>query len=77
MKKIVIISILLMLSGSAVGDGIGTANTPSISGGIGGGINEFDGGISSGKPTPLTPCGDGQLDFQDACGTTLYMVIWR
>lgn len=25
--------------------------------------------------TPATPCSDGQLDFSDACNTTLYMVV--
>lgn len=34
-------------------------------------------GGKSGTGTPTTPCNAGQLDFQDACGTTQYMVILR
>lgn len=72
----VIMLILLLLSGSASGDGINNPNIPGVYG-MGGGF-QFDGGIGSGQSsTPTTPCGDGQLDFQDACGTTLYMVLWR
>lgn len=46
-----------------------------ISGALAG--NMFFFGVGSSGGGSVTACGAGQLDFQDACGTTQYMVILR
>lgn len=40
-------------------------------------LSQTGAGIVAGGGTPVTACPANGLDFQDACGTTQYMVLWR
>jgi hypothetical protein len=59
---------------------IGPSVPQSISPQIGGGINQFDGGISSvttAAGPPPTPCAQDGLDFTKSCNAVLYVVIFH
>lgn len=74
LRHLALTALLLVLPSDTIADGIW--NPVATSGAVwGDGINNAQG---MGTPiVPPTPCGAGQLDFTDGCGTTLYMVILR
>lgn len=61
-----------MIAGTAMGDGISNPTVPGVYG-IGGGINQFDGGISGGGGggPPANPC-TGAANFSDGCAVAVF-----
>jgi hypothetical protein len=53
--------------------------TPSMAPQLGGGIGQFDGGISynAAPAAPVTPCAQDGLNFTKACNAVLYVVIFH